>query len=168
MAFSTFIFDTLDVATRLGRYILQELFGLQGRKGALIATALTVIPPAILLILSGTGAYRQFWTLFGASNQLLAALSLLAITVWLKQMGKPYAFTLIPMMFVMVITIWSLVIQASWAFRALQGGLVLNATLMNGVVSVVLILLAGSLVIEAISKAKGSGDLAAQGVSTGD
>ena len=50
MAFSTFIFDTLDVATRLGRYILQELFNLHHRKGAIVATLLTVIPPAVLLL----------------------------------------------------------------------------------------------------------------------
>jgi len=147
MAFSTFIFDTLDVATRLGRYILQELFDLRGRKGAVIATLLTIVPPTVLLLLAGSGMYRLFWTLFGSSNQLLAALSLLAITVWLKQSKRPFLFTLIPMLFVMLITVWSLILQASWVFK---DKIVLNATLMNGIVSVVLILLAIMLAVEAL------------------
>ena len=147
MAFSTFIFDTLDVGTRLGRYILQELLGLRDRKGAIIATLLTVIPPAILLLVAGSGTYRLFWTLFGTSNQLLAALSLLAVTIWLRQSKRPFMFTLIPMLFVMGITIWALIIQASWAFKQ---KLELNATLLNSVVSGVLILLALMLIVEAI------------------
>lgn len=147
MAFSTFIFDTLDVATRLGRYILQELFNLRERNGAIAATLLTIVPPAVLLLLAGSGKYLLFWTLFGSSNQLLAALSLLAITVWLKQMKRPFMFTLIPMLFVMVITVWSLILQASWAFR---NKFAMNAQFFNGIVSVVLILLAMMLAIEAI------------------
>src|SRR5687767_14261190 len=76
MAFSTFVFDTLDVTTRLGRYILQELLGLRGRAGAVAATAVTCLVPLALLAVSTPGSYRLFWTLFGTSNQLLAALSL--------------------------------------------------------------------------------------------
>jgi carbon starvation protein len=151
MAFSTFVFDTLDVGTRLGRYILQELFELQGRRGAIIATALTVSIPAILLILAGEGSYKLFWTLFGTSNQLLAALSLLAVTMWLKQSGRKYLFAMIPMLFVMTITVWSLIIQASWAFQTLaHRGFHLNSTLLNGIVSLVLIFLAGMMVIESL------------------
>ncbi|MCI0616479.1 carbon starvation protein A [bacterium] len=147
MAFSTFIFDTLDVATRLGRYILQELFNVRGRNGAIIATLLTIVPPAVLLLLAGSGKYLLFWTLFGSSNQLLAALSLLAITVWLKKSKRPFLFTLIPMLFVMVVTVWSLILQASWAFR---NKFAMNAQFFNGIVSVVLIILAMMLAIEAI------------------
>ena len=147
MAFSTFIFDTLDVATRLGRYILQELFNLHNRKGAIVATLLTVIPPTVLLLVAGSGTYRLFWTLFGTSNQLLAALSLLAVTIWLKQTKRPFMFTFIPMLFVMAITLWALVIQATWAFAQ---KIELNATMLNGLVSIVLILLALMLILEAI------------------
>ncbi len=49
MAFSTFVFDTLDVSTRLGRYIVQELLGWKGRAGALAATGLTVGVPGVFL-----------------------------------------------------------------------------------------------------------------------
>jgi carbon starvation protein len=111
MAFSTFVFDTLDVATRLGRYLLQELFGLQGRGGALLATAVTVGAPALALVTAGRGGYKTFWVLFGTTNQLLAGLTLLGVTVWLKRNGKRAWFTIAPMCFLFAITLWSLLGQ---------------------------------------------------------
>ncbi len=73
MAFSTFVFDTLDVSTRLGRYILQELTGTKGRGGG---GAWPRRSPAgcrwLFVLMAGSGAWRSFWTLFGTSNQLLA------------------------------------------------------------------------------------------------
>src|SRR5690606_35816320 len=88
MAFSTFVFDTLDVSTRLGRYVLQELFGWTGRVGAIAATALTVLVPAVFVLAAGEGSYRVFWTLFGTSNQLLAALTLRGVSAWLRKCGR--------------------------------------------------------------------------------
>jgi carbon starvation protein len=111
MAFSTFVFDTLDVTTRLGRYILQELLGWRGRVGAVAATAVVCLLPLTILLLSDVGSYRLFWTLFGTSNQLLAGLSLLAVTVWLRRSGRRYFYTLIPAVFVMAITVSALVLQ---------------------------------------------------------
>src|SRR5687767_15113070 len=73
MAFSTFVFDTLDVSLRLGRYIIQELFGLKGRIGAIVGTLATVALPLLMTFIAKSGSYLDFWTLFGASNQLLAA-----------------------------------------------------------------------------------------------
>lgn len=109
MAFSTFVFDTLDVATRLGRYMVQELMGVKNRVGAVIGTLATVGLPAAILLSAPEGSWVKFWTLFGASNQLLAALTLLLITVWLTRLRKPSLFTLLPMIFVMTITLWALV-----------------------------------------------------------
>jgi carbon starvation protein len=108
MAFSTFVFDTLDVSTRLGRYLLQELSGWRGRTGATIATLATVAPAVWFVLAGGQGAWTKFWTLFGASNQLLAALTLLVLTVWLRRRRRPYLFTLLPLLFVATITIWAL------------------------------------------------------------
>jgi len=108
MAFSTFVFDTLDVCTRLGRYIVQELFGWKGRIGALVGTLLTIALPFYFITFAPANSWSKFWTLFGASNQLLAALTLLAITVWLYQARERIAFTLVPMIFVLVITLWAL------------------------------------------------------------
>jgi carbon starvation protein len=147
MAFSTFVFDTLDVSTRLGRYIVQELLGWAGRSGAIAATALTILPPAIVMVFAGEGSYRAFWTLFGTSNQLLAALTLLAISVWLQRTGHRNWYTVGPMLFVMTITLWSLVLQARAALGAM-GGFAFDATLMNGIVSLMLMSLAAFLVFE--------------------
>jgi carbon starvation protein len=150
MAFSTFVFDTLDVSTRLGRYILQELFGWNAPRGGMLATALTVVVPLVFLLVAGEGAYRQFWVLFGTSNQLLAALSLLGISVWLHRSGRRSAYVVVPMAFVMVITLWSLVRQLLATARTLAAqGLELNGVL-NGVVSVLLLGLAAVLIVEAV------------------
>lgn len=111
MAFSTFVFDTLDVSTRLGRYILQELFGATGKVAAVVATAVTAAVPLAILLASKSGAFMLFWQLFGSSNQLLAALSLLAIWVWLKRANKRSWFVLWPMLFVLAITITALALQ---------------------------------------------------------
>lgn len=151
MAFSTFVFDTLDVATRLGRYILQELTGREGRGAALAATALTVGIPAVFILLAKGGGWSLFWVLFGTSNQLLAALTLVGVTVWLKRSGRRYWFTLFPMLFVMTITFWSLgkqVFSAFWG-PALSGA-TSHIALINGVVAVLLLALALLVVLEAL------------------
>jgi carbon starvation protein len=151
MAFSTFIFDTLDVSTRLGRYVLQELFAWKGRALAFLATFLTVAVPLVILLLAGEGAYRAFWVLFGTSNQLLAALSLLALSVWLRRARRKTVFTVVPMAFVMIVTLYSLVLQALGAARALgASGLHFGTTTLNGGVSVVLLGLATVLIVEAV------------------
>jgi carbon starvation protein len=138
MALSTFIFDTLDSATRLGRYILQELFGKFDRASGLAATLLTVCVPLSFLLAGSQGSYRLFWVLFGTSNQLLASLSLLAITVWLKKLGKPIWFTLAPMVLVFSVTVVSLVLQIKAVGSAAFG----SAAWLNGLVSVILLGLA--------------------------
>ncbi len=145
MALSTFIFDTLDSATRLGRYILQELVGRTDRTTALLATFATVGLPLAFLLSSNQGSYRLFWTLFGTSNQLLAALSLLAITVWLRRIGKPIWFTVPPMILVFVVTVVSLVLQLDQVIHADLG----SAKWINGLVSAVLLGLALTLVVYA-------------------
>lgn len=150
MAFSTFVFDTLDVSTRLGRYILQELLGWTSRTGALVATGLTVVTPAVFVVAAGEGSYRIFWTLFGTSNQLLAGLTLLGVSVWLKKSGRRYWYTIAPMVFVMTITVWSLIVQAVAAFAALARGTAgFDTTTINGLVAVALMALAAMLVVEA-------------------
>jgi carbon starvation protein len=151
MAFSTFIFDTLDVSTRLGRYILQELTGRQGRAVAVVATAVTVLVPLVWLLRAGEGAYRAFWVLFGTSNQLLAALSLLGISVWLTRSGKRSWYTWAPMGFVMALTLYSLALQAIAGTRAVRtAGVAFDVVSLNAGVSIVLIGLALVLLVEAM------------------
>jgi carbon starvation protein len=139
MAFSTFVFDTLDVSTRLGRYIAQELLRWPGRLGAVGGTLLTVALPVYFVWYAPEGSWVRFWTLFGASNQLLAALSLLGITVWLYRSRQRIAFTLLPMLFVLTITLWALVRLTVDNFSR---GLASGIELANGVTAAALILLA--------------------------
>jgi carbon starvation protein len=161
MAFSTFVFDTLDVSTRLGRYVLQELTGWSGKGGAVLGTALTAFVPLVFLLAAGEGAYRLFWVLFGTSNQLLAALSLLGISVWLKRSGRKSLFTWIPMGFVLFITVWSLLLQALTAVRAFAASGRVDVAVLNGGVSVVLLALAALMVIETARALRGAPPAAA-------
>jgi carbon starvation protein len=132
MAFSTFVFDTLDVATRLGRYVLQELTGSWSAIAAGIATVATAGVPLALLLLGGKGGYAKFWVLFGTSNQLLAALTLLAIGVWLKRTGRPAWFAWAPMIFVMTITLWALAGQIAGFVRKSDFANATTAILLGG------------------------------------
>jgi carbon starvation protein len=157
MAFSTFVFDTLDVSTRLSRYILQELFNWKGRVVSAAATAISLAPPTLFIMTARPPApgvrpaYLDFWTLFGTSNQLLAALTLLAVTVWLHREKRRIWYTAIPMVFVMAITVWALVLQVRTALVAVKNeAFGLNAATLNGVVGLALIGLAVALLVEAV------------------
>jgi carbon starvation protein len=163
MAFSTFVFDTLDVSLRLGRYIVQELFGLKGRIGAIIGTLSTIFVPFICVLIAPKGSWSEFWTLFGASNQLLAALTLLSITAWLYQARQRIAFTLLPMLFVLFITLWALSSLVIGNFQSSNG---FDVKFINGAASLALISLAIYLIIIALIKLRGEkrGKLAIENV----
>ena len=104
LAFSTFIFDTLDVCTRLGRYVFQELTGMEGKWAGAWATATTLAFPALYLSIAPEGVWRQFWIIFGTSNQLLAALTLIGVSVWLKSQQRNPWPALAPAIFMLIIT----------------------------------------------------------------
>ncbi len=147
MAFSTFVFDTLDVCTRLARYIFQELTGWRSFTGGLVGTISVLILPIYFIAFAPEGSWVKFWTLFGSSNQLLAALTLLTITIWLYHSRKRIAFTLIPMAFVLVITVWSLGALTVANFKAAQG---FDISLINALLALALIVLALFLVATAL------------------
>jgi len=157
-AFTTFVYDTLDVCTRLGRYIIQELTGLSGRAGAWIGTVLTAGVPAIFLLrpqLDATGAavpvWKTFWSLFGASNQLLAALTLLAVTVWLWRTRREawvWVVTGLPTAFMYVMSTWALVRMTLPRFLG-EAGLVLPADPVPWA-GLVLLALAAVMLVEAV------------------
>jgi carbon starvation protein len=106
MALNFFILTTLDTGTRLGRYLLQELTGWKNR----------YVPTLLIVGIAGalalTGQWRVLWPAFGASNQLLAALSLLVVSCWLLQKGGWRRATLIPALFMLATTIGALLWQA--------------------------------------------------------
>jgi carbon starvation protein len=155
MAFSTFVFDTLDVATRLGRQIVQEMFGWRSARGRVAATAITLGPPLAILLTAQAGAYRGFWTLFGTANQLLAALTLVGVAVWLRRTRRPVAFALLPMAFVLAVTVTSLVQQVAAAARAVASGAATVTGAMNGAVAAALLVLAGALVADGVRALRG-------------
>ena len=118
LVISAFILTTLDTATRISRYVLQELLGITTStlKVRLGATLISLILPIILLHIKfyapdGTPipAWKKIWPIFGSTNQLLAALVLLTIYVWAKNInpGK-LLFILIPTIFMVIITLSAL------------------------------------------------------------
>lgn len=133
LAFTTFIYDTLDVATRLARYILQELMGWRHEAGRWGATLLTLVIPFICVtfkMTDGAGkvipAWKVFWGVFGTSNQLLAAMSLLAIAIWMARTKKAWWLAAIPMMFLAAMTSWSFA-RMIWVAAHSRSGLDLPA-----------------------------------------
>ncbi|MDD4858284.1 MAG: carbon starvation protein A [Candidatus Krumholzibacteria bacterium] len=151
LAFSTFVYDTLDVCTRLARYILQELFGWASWPGRIAATFITLIVPAAFLMLAREKAYLVAWPIFGTSNQLLASLTLLAVSVWLIKTGKNAVFTLIPMAFMLVMTLWSLGLQiAPWLESVASGTRPAPDVTISGVCGSVLLVLSVWLIVEAV------------------
>ena len=119
LTYSAFCLTSLDTATRLARFMFQEFWLEPGQTAKDItsgwkkvavnpyfATILTVV----LGIVLGMTGYSKIWGLFGAANQLLAALGLLAVATWLGNAGKNNKMFLIPMCFMMVVTICSLIL----------------------------------------------------------
>jgi carbon starvation protein len=153
LAFSTFVYDTLDVCTRLGRYIFQEIFGWNSRKGAVAATFATLLLPFIILISAKEKAYLVAWPIFGTSNQLLASLTLLAISVWLARNGKKAMYALLPMTFMLIMTLWSLILQMLPFVKGIIGidgaPAITSDVIISGVFGIILFFLSMWLIIEA-------------------
>jgi carbon starvation protein len=147
LAFSTFVYDTLDVCTRLGRYVFQELTGWHGKTAPYIATLATLAIPFIFLSVTGEKAYKVAWDVFGTSNQLLASLTLLGISVWLWRRGKNPFVTLIPMFFIMVMTFWSLIMLIIPRAGKILGGGVMDVQGMVVLVSSVILFILAVCVI---------------------
>lgn len=118
LAINSFILTSLDTATRLGRYQLQELSN--NRMDRYSATVIGVAGAmGLLYVRSGDiPAWKLIWPVFGASNQLVAALALLTVSVWIiKGLKKGAAFLLIPMAFMLLTTLAALVllITSNWS-----------------------------------------------------
>lgn len=116
LAVSVFCLTSLDTATRLARYMLQEFFLEQGQtakdatgyKKVLANPYLTTAITVVLGVSLGMNGYTKIWPLFGAANQLLAAVGLLAVCTWLGEVGKNNKMFYIPMTFMLAVTICSL------------------------------------------------------------
>ena len=148
----SFAATTLDTATRIQRFILAELgsaLKITILKNRVVAT-ITAIIPAVLLVFTNvedpaTGVVKQtgwvLWPIFGASNQMLAALTLMVLTLYFWQRKKPILPLLIPMIFILLITISSLFIKA---------GQFLESNLFLFGLDILLIVLIGWMIIEGL------------------
>jgi carbon starvation protein len=152
LALSTFILTTLDTCTRLGRYVFEEFFHLKGTRVRYASTLATLLLPAVFVLVNLKDAqgnaiptWKAIWPVFGASNQLLAALTLLVVTLWVRKLGKKFIFVLLPMLFMIVMSLWSLLLLiGQYRFSAI------------GAIAMILLLLALLLVVEAFRSLRGA------------
>ena len=119
LAVSVFALTSLDSGTRLSRYMFGELFLKEGEatwKDAQGIRKLLANPLFATLVMVAIGSIlgflklSQIWGLFGAANQLLAGLALMAVAAWLGNIGKNNKMFFIPMIFMLVATLTSLII----------------------------------------------------------
>ena len=137
---NAFVLTTLDTATRLGRLILTELTGKQVPlfRNRWIASSFIVVFAAIL---GATKGYKAIWPVFGASNQLVAALALIIVSSYFVGVKRPKVYTIYPAHFMLITTLAALVYQGYNFFKA--------KSYLLGSVSVVLIVLAVFIVYDA-------------------
>lgn len=115
LAVTAFALTSLDTATRLARYMFQEFFEMEKSErtnqrekllqNRFFATAITVLIGGALTF---SGQSMSIWPVFGSANQLLSALALLALTVWVANLNKNYLFVLLPMLFMFSVTLTAL------------------------------------------------------------
>lgn len=126
----SFAATTLDTSVRLMRYIIAEIgseYNVQALTKTHVATTVAVVSSAALVLLPkgpngfGSGGYL-LWPLFGTSNQLLAGVSLLLISIWLKRQGRNYLVTFIPMVFVFFMTLWAMIQQVVFQWSGYGSG----------------------------------------------
>ena len=160
LTYSTFCLTSLDTATRMGRFMFQELW-LDGTKGETpqnvtgykkvlsnpyVATLITVV----LGIALGMNGYGKIWALFGSANQLLAALALLAIAAWLGNIGRKNAMCWIPMFFMLFVTLASLFINTKTQFGLIAAGGADWGPWAQAILGVLLMVLAVVLAVEGV------------------
>lgn len=140
----TFIVTTLDTATRITRYIGTELFGerlgIKPMRNMFFNTAVVIGLATYLAF----GAWQSIWPVFGAANQLVAALALFVLTAWLFSRGKRVLYTLIPGGFMLLVTSGALLFLTIKFFTAHKVTL--------GVIALLLLFLAGFMVEETVRR----------------
>jgi carbon starvation protein len=121
LTISAFALTTLDTCTRLARFTFQEFFEETENQKVRSTTQNRFLSTTVVVILSSlflfSGEFTTLWPIFGSANQLLAALALLAVAVWMIKSGKKAGFLLIPMFFMFVVTLSSLFLLAFQNFE---------------------------------------------------
>lgn len=149
LAISAFALTSLDTATRLGRFIFQEFFDTNGMdnkeatkanplSNMYVSTTITVVCSGLLAVMG----YEKIWPIFGSANQLLAAIALMAIAMWLANTKRGAQEFIIPIIFMFAVTLISLVLN-------IKANIGVNYPLV--IIAVALLILALILIKEALS-----------------
>lgn len=140
MVLNAFVLTTLDTATRIGRYLSEELFKIKDR---FLATFMVVFTSGILLL---SGKWQNIWPMFGASNQLVAALTFIVISSWLLCRGKSLKFTFVPVIFMLLTSVGAILYQLV--------NLIKNKDIVLICVSIALLILALMMTVDVILTVK--------------
>ena len=131
LTYSAFCLTSLDTATRLARFMFQEFWLEPGQtakdinsgwKKVMVNPVFATVLTVVLGIALGLTGWQKIWGLFGASNQLLAGIGLLAVATWLGNIGKNNKMFLAPMAFMVVVTISSLTITLIGQVKIIAAG----------------------------------------------
>lgn len=163
LTYSAFCLTSLDTATRLARFMFQEFWLEPGQtpkdikegwKKVMVNPYFATILTVVLGILLGMTGYAKIWGLFGAANQLLAGIGLLAVATWLGNAGKNNKMFLIPMAFMIVVTICSLALTVKNQIGIIAAGGADWGPYAQAILGALLIILAIILVIEGVQTLK--------------
>ena len=148
LALNTFVLTTLDTAVRITRFLIQEALG----QHVPIFRDKYVVTIAVVLaayLIGATDGWQKIWPIFGATNQLIAAVALFVVATWLMAVKRPTHYVLYPALFMVVTTIAALGWQAYHFFTAKDTNIFLGTT------SLLLIMLAIFVAYEAMQSLKG-------------
>ena len=126
MILNAFILTTLDSATRIGRYLTQELFGIKNRY---VSTFLVVLVSGWLGL---SGKWSLLWPVFGAANQLVAGISLMIVGCWLLSKKGAARYAIIPAVLMLITAIGALLFQMIGCLRTGEQLLALISALLLG------------------------------------
>lgn len=158
-----FVVTTLDAAVRLNRYLFEELWNVLF-KGAIPAVMRTAwfnsgLSVLLMLWLAWNNAFTMLWPMFATTNQLLAALTLLAVSSWLLARRRQAWFTIIPAVFMVVTTIAALLLLMQKFIAQLQSGAPISGPLTLMVMDVLCLGLALGVVYMAFKKFRQAGKI---------
>jgi len=156
LAVSVFALTSLDSGTRLARYLFAELFLNEGEKigevGGIRGFMSKPIVGTLIMVVIGCGMgfmnLSQIWGVFGAANQLLAGIAMLAVAAWLANIGKNNKMFILPMIFMLVATITSLILTVKAKVGMIGAGTAAWGDWFQMIWSIGLVVLAIILVVE--------------------
>ena len=127
LALNTFVLTTLDTAVRITRFLVQESLGekIPTFKNKYAVTTTVVF---VAYLIGATDGWQKIWPIFGATNQLIAAVALFVVATWLMAVKKPTQYVLYPAIFMVITTIGALSWQAYRFLTAAQPNLFLGLT----------------------------------------